>query len=95
MKRVWGATESAIRVSPLVVAADPTPDDAAEVVEQLQCLMQRLEPLQRQILELALQNRDVVEISKQVQRSGRTIRRTLMQIRTDLESRLMVASQSG
>ena len=84
-----GATGSAYQVSPLAVAEDPTPDDAAQVVEELQNVMQKLDPLQRQILELALQNNDVEGISEKVERSARTVRRALQQVREMLEGRLL------
>ena len=78
-----GDSGSTYRVSPLAVAEDPTPADAAQVVEELQNVMERLEPLQRRILELALQNQDVEEISAHVERSSRTVRRALQQVRED------------
>ena len=77
------------RVLPEAVTEDPTPEDAAAVVEEVQTVMQGLDDLQRQIMELALQNYEVEEISQQVQRSGRTVRRTIQQIREDLEQRLL------
>ncbi len=89
-----GPTDSGIRVSPIAVADDPTPGDAALVVEELQRVMEKLDPLQRQILELALQNNDVDSISHQVHRSPRTVRRTLQQIRADLEQNLSLETDS-
>ena len=80
---------STYRVRPEAVAEDPTPDDATAVVEEVQAVMTELDDLQRQIMELALQNRSVEEISQEVQRSGRTVRRTLQQIRENLETRLL------
>ncbi|MEO1528446.1 MAG: ECF-type sigma factor [Planctomycetota bacterium] len=80
---------SEYRIRPEAVAEDPTPEDATAVVEQVQSVMQRLDPQQRQILELALQNHDVDHISQEIQRSGRTVRRALQQIRDELESRLL------
>ena len=77
------------RVKPEAVAEDPTPEDAAAVVEELRTVMQGLDQQQRRIMELALQNHDVDEISRQIQRSGRTVRRTIQQIRDDLEGRLL------
>ena len=76
-------------INPIAIAEDPTPDDAATVVEELQELMQRLDPLHRQILELALQNFDVNEISVKVERSNRTVRRALQMVRESLEGRLL------
>ena len=88
-------TESGYRVSPLAVADEPTPEDAALVVEELQNVMRRLDPMQRQILELALQNCDTEEISKRVHRSPRTIRRTLQQIRGELEQNLSLDTDAS
>ena len=88
-----GPTDSGIRVSPMAVADDPTPGDAALVVEELQRVMEKLDSLQRQILELALQNNGVEEISHQVHRSPRTVRRTLQQIRSELEQNLSLETE--
>ena len=87
---VTGET-SQFRMRPEMAAEEPTPDDAAAVVEEVQAVMKGLDDLQRQIMELALQNHSVEEISQAVQRSGRTVRRTLQQIREDLEYRLLNA----
>ena len=73
---------------PEAVADQPRPEDAAAVIEEVHVVLERLDPLQKQIFELALQNKDVDEISSEVQRSARTVRRTLQQVRTDLANRL-------
>ena len=70
------------------VADRPSPEDAVAVIEELGGVLERLDPLQKQIFELALQNKDVDEITIEVQRSARTVRRILQQIRQDLEDRL-------
>lgn len=88
------ASKGDVCVHPLAVADDPTPQDAAAVVEELQDVMQVLEPTQRRILELALQNQSIEEISQSVERSARTVRRTLQQVRQDLEHRLLTHSNS-
>ena len=80
---------SEYRVKPEAVAEEPTPEDAAAIVEQVQTVMDGLDGLQQQIMELALQNHSVEEISQSVQRSARTVRRTLQQIRGELEARLL------
>ena len=91
----FGANDSGYRVAPTAVTQDPTPDDAALVVEELQNVLEKLDPLQRKILELALQNKSVEEISPLVERSARTVRRTLQQVREHLEQRLLTESQSA
>ena len=80
---------STFQVNPMAVAEDPTPDDAAQVVEELQQVMEKLDPLQRQILELALQNYEVDEITAKVERSARTVRRALQHVRQMLEGQLL------
>ena len=79
---------SQFRVRPEVIGDDPSPQDAAAIVEELEAVMTGLDETQRRILELSLQDMSESEISAEVQRSGRTVRRTLLQIRSDLENRL-------
>ena len=80
--------KSDFRVHPEAIAEDPSPQDAAAIIEELEGVMKGLEPLQRRIFELSLQNLSEPEVAEEVQRSGRTVRRTLQQIRDDLEKRL-------
>ena len=82
------ADQSMLRVSPEAVAEDPQPDDAAAMIEELTELLANLDPLQRSIIELSMQNQSVEQISEEVQRSERTVRRTLQTIRGELEQRL-------
>ena len=84
----FAGTASTLGLRPQALAEEPTPSDAAAVIEELQNVLKGLDPLRRQILELALQNKDENEISETVQRSGRTVRRTLAEIRENLQARL-------
>ena len=70
------------------IVEEPSPEDAASIIEELEAVMSGLDSTQRRVLELSLQNYSEEEISEEVQRSGRTVRRTLKQIRNDLENRL-------
>lgn len=81
-------TRSTMGLAPQVVASEPTPEAAAAVIEELKAVMADLAPLHRTILELALQNKEEPEIADAVQRSGRTVRRALAEIRGNLESQL-------
>lgn len=81
-----GLDRSAIR--PDVIAREPCPEDATAMIEELEIVMRDLDPTQRQILELSLQNLCEEQICEEVQRSGRTVRRTLQKIRDDLQQRL-------
>ena len=69
------------------VAKDPTPSHAAMFNEALAELMKSLAERERQMLTLSLQGYTVEEISAQVRRSERTVRRVLDRIRTQLEDR--------
>ena len=69
------------------VAKDPTPSHAAMLGESLEELMKSLEERERKMLTLSLQGYTVEEISPQVGRSERTVRRVLERIRTQLEER--------
>ena len=80
---------STFRVRPEAIMREPSPSDAALIVEELDRIMRELEPIQREIMELALQNNSVEEISASVKRSGRTVRRTIQTIRECLERRLL------
>ena len=86
---------SEFRVHPEALSEEPTPEEAAAVVEEVQAVMQDLDALQRRIMELTLQNHSVEEISQEVQRSGRTVRRTLQMIREHLETRLLGDGDAG
>lgn len=83
------ATRSTMGLGPHAIAAEPTAEDAAAVVEELEAVMTELDPLRRTILELALQNTDEPDIAAAVQRSGRTVRRVLADIRANLEKQLL------
>ena len=69
-----------------LLAQDPSPLQAALLSETVQHLMRFLEqPHERQILELKLQGYTEPEISTQVSRSERTVRRVLQRVRQRLE----------
>ena len=82
-------TKSTMGLGPQAIGEEPTPEDALAVIEELQSVLVKLDPLRRQILELALQNEGEAEIAKQVERSGRTVRRALQEIRSELEAKLL------
>lgn len=75
-------------ILPEALSREPSPEDAATMVEELEAVMDRLDPTQRKIMELKLQNFSEDEICAEVQRSGRTVRRALQQIRSELQNKL-------
>ncbi|MEM6470946.1 MAG: ECF-type sigma factor [Planctomycetota bacterium] len=82
-------TRSTMGLGPQAIGGEPTPGEAAAVVEELEAFMQTLTPIQRNVLELALQNKDETEIAASIKRSGRTVRRSLAEIRESMEQRLL------
>jgi RNA polymerase sigma-70 factor, ECF subfamily len=65
---------------------EPTPDEAAELAETVGRLMVGLDPAERPVLELSLQGYSTQEISEQLDRPERTIRRVRERIRARLEA---------
>src|SRR5436309_405591 len=76
------------RLSRKLVAREPTPLEAAALLDELRCVLAPLSPVQRRIVELRLQGHEVEEIATSVQRSARTVRRTLARLGEELERRL-------
>ena len=75
-------------VTPDEVSREPTPDEAAGLVEEVEAFMASLEPKERTVLELRLQEYSTEEIAEKVQRSPRTIRRILERLQARLEEQL-------
>lgn len=67
------------------IAREPTPYEAAALAETMEQMMARLNERDRQMLTLCLQGYSNLEISLQVGRTERTIRRLLKQVRQWLE----------
>ena len=87
------ADRSIFRVSPEMISDEPKPDDAVVMVEELSNVLTDLDETQRKIIELSMQNQSIPQIADAVQRSERTIRRTIQQVREDLEKRLVSSIQ--
>ena len=68
-----------------VLAQEPTPSEAAILSETVEQLMRDLAERDRAILSLHLQGYEIPEISEQVGRTRRTVRRALEQIRRRLD----------
>lgn len=67
------------------IARDPSPSEAAMLIETIQGLMEALSDRDRAILELSLQGEKVVHISERVGCTERTVERVLARIRQELE----------
>lgn len=88
------ADQSMISVPPEIISEEPKPDDAAVMVEELSELLASLDDTQRSIIELSMQNQTVEQIATQIQRSERTVRRTIQRFRESLEDRLLTSIKS-
>lgn len=72
------------------VSREPTADAAVELIDEVGAVMQALEPNDRKVLELRLQDLSTEEIAEQMRCSDRTVRRALERIRALVEHRFEV-----
>jgi RNA polymerase sigma-70 factor (ECF subfamily) len=77
----------------VALAGEPTPDEAAALADEVEHLMRRLNPPQRQMLELRLQGYLLDEIAELTRRSQRTVRRLIDDVRRYLERRQKAAAE--
>jgi RNA polymerase sigma-70 factor (ECF subfamily) len=66
---------------------EPSPLEAAAVIDELEWIMRGLEPLYRRMIELRLQGHSLEEIAADTKRSERTVRRVFERIKEELEGR--------
>lgn len=67
-----------------LVSREPAPDDAAQLTNDIEALLARLEPTDREIMMYRLQGDELEAIAAQMKCSERTIRRAMQRIRTQL-----------
>lgn len=72
---------------------EPTPAHAAALLDELRSVLTPLGAVQRRIIEMRLQGHEIEDIATEVQRSTRTVRRTLAALGGELERRLSDAPQ--
>ncbi len=72
----------------LALSREPTPADAAVLIDELRAALAPLDALQRRTVEMRLQGHEVEAIAAEVGRSARTVRRTLAAFGAELERRL-------
>ena len=61
--------------------ATPSPLEAAALADELESVMSKLEPLERRMLEMRLQGYNLEEIAAATQRTERTVRRALTEVK--------------
>jgi RNA polymerase sigma factor (sigma-70 family) len=67
---------------------EPTPEEAVALADEMEHIMAGLDEFGRRVLELRLQGQTHAEIAADTQRSERSVRRRLREIRDDLTARL-------
>jgi RNA polymerase sigma factor (sigma-70 family) len=72
----------------IAVGREPTPAEAAALVDELRGVLAPLDSVQRRVVELRLQGHEVEAIAAEVGRSTRTVRRVLAAVGAELERRL-------
>jgi RNA polymerase sigma-70 factor (ECF subfamily) len=75
-------------LEPQLLSRDPSPEEQAMIVEELQEAMRLLKPLHRQMVELSLQGYPTQKVAGATRRSDRMVRLVLEQFRKTLEERL-------
>lgn len=79
-------TESTPAVNDLALDREPSPDEAAALAETVEALFRSIDdPDERAILELSLQGHTATEISEQLGRAERSVRRLRERVRKRLE----------
>jgi RNA polymerase sigma factor (sigma-70 family) len=76
------------------LAREPTPEEAAILVDEMEALLQPLAPEPRRIVELRLQGYTLEEIAQEVRRSQRTVRRTMELVKARLQKRMRRSEES-
>jgi RNA polymerase sigma-70 factor (ECF subfamily) len=83
----FGSEDSLYGIQPEALSAIPSPLEALTLVDEVEEVMRRLDPLQRRVLELRLEGCNLDEIAAAIERCPQTVRRTLERIKKDLEQR--------
>jgi RNA polymerase sigma-70 factor (ECF subfamily) len=86
--------ENMVEAYPELIAELPTPAEAVEAVEELEAVMARLSPQEREILQLRLEGYNSLEIAVRLRRTDRTVRRAMEHVRIEFQRRLMVPDGS-
>lgn len=70
-------------------AVEPTPEEAAMLIEQLRLVAERLSAEERFVLSAYLQGDSIEEIAKRLSKSPRTVRRAFARVRSQTERQML------
>ena len=76
-----GAGDDAQDLIVNLASREPSPDEATQLLDQMEHFLAQLKPEERQILELRMQGHTTLEIAKQLDITDRKIRRLMERIR--------------
>jgi RNA polymerase sigma-70 factor (ECF subfamily) len=85
LEQGFGSEDSLHGIQPHVLANDPSPIEAVALADEVQQIMNNMQPVQRQMFELRLQGYNLEEIAQQTQRGVSTVRRVLEGVKQQLE----------
>jgi DNA-directed RNA polymerase specialized sigma24 family protein len=88
----FGTESSLVDRHAAVFSREPSPDEGAVLLDELEHVLEPFPPLHRQIVELRLQGHLPAEIAERIDRSVRWVRRVLEQFRARLEERAGLAA---
>jgi RNA polymerase sigma factor (sigma-70 family) len=86
-EQALGNEAALLGVHPRLLTRDPSPVEAATLIDEVQDAMRRLQPHERRMLELRLDGHTLEEIAEETQLSRWTVRRVLERVKQDLEQR--------
>jgi RNA polymerase sigma factor (sigma-70 family) len=81
----FGSEDSLLGLAPEILARAPLPEEALDLVDEVEQAMRQLDPWQRRIFELRLQGHDLQQIAAASHRCERTVRRVLKDVKQQLE----------
>jgi RNA polymerase sigma-70 factor (ECF subfamily) len=84
VQQSFGSEDSLFSMQAAVFARDPGPIEAVAVVDELEQLMRRLDPVDRRIVEMRLRGHSLYEIADEMNRSVPTIFRVLERVKQSL-----------
>ncbi len=87
-EETWGTAGNSSLNLPTAITPEPSAAEAVAFADEIESYMDTLDPLRREVFALRLQDVETIEIAKAVQRSARTVRRILEEIRANLTDRL-------
>ena len=84
LEQAYGSEDSLLGLNPEALAREASPVEALALADHLEQVMQHLQPLQHRMLEMRLQGHNLDAIAAATDRTERTVRRVLEEIKGQL-----------